>query len=80
MKTRNQWTVLTVEGVNSGVPQVLVLRLVVFNLFIKDLESGVRGRVAKFVDNTTLFRMVKTEAGCEEFQGDIHKLCEWVTM
>lgn len=37
---------------NSGVPHVTVFGLVIFSLFINDLELGVTSEVAKFVDKT----------------------------
>lgn len=45
-----------------------------------DLGRGVSRRVAKFSDDTTLFNMVKTKAGCQKIQEDLHKLGKWETV
>ena len=53
----SQW-----KELSSRFPQGSVLGLVVlFNLFISDLELEVSSIVAKFLDNTRLFRKVKTK-------------------
>lgn len=37
-KSRNKGTIFSMEGVRSGVPEVPMLKQVVFNLFINDLD------------------------------------------
>ena len=69
----SQW-----REVKSRVPQGSVLGLVLFNLFINDLETGISSEVAKFADDRKLFWGVKTRRDCEEFQKDVSKLREWV--
>lgn len=51
--------------------------LVLLNLFSRDLKLGVSYVVAKFADDTRLFRMVKTKADCEDLRKGLHKLDEW---
>ena len=70
----SQW-----REVYSGVPQASVLAPIIFNLFINDLELGVSNEVAKFADDTKLFKVVKTERYCEELQRDPSKLGEWAS-
>ena len=62
----------------SGVSQGSVLGLVLFNLFINDLETGISSEVAKFADDTKLFQVVKTRRDCEELRKNLSKLGEWV--
>lgn len=40
-------------------------------IFINGLEKGVSSVVAKFADDTKLFKVVKTKAGGEELQKDL---------
>lgn len=44
---------------------------VLFSLFINDPESEMSSKVAKFVDNTQHFCVVKTRRDCEEPQKDV---------
>jgi len=42
------------RSVTCGVPQAPVLGLVLFNIFVGDMDSGTGGSLSKFTDNTTL--------------------------
>ncbi|CAM5165820.1 unnamed protein product [Natator depressus] len=65
------------RGVTNGVPQGSVLGPILFNLFMNDLEKGIKSEVAKFSDDTKLLKIVKTKADCEEFQIDLTELSDW---
>lgn len=71
LNTLLQLTFTTESGeqrvVESGMPQELVLGLVVFNLFWNYLELGISSMVAKFVDDTKLW-VVKSSMDSEELQ------------
>lgn len=52
-------------------PQGSFLRLLLFNLFIDDLELKISSVVTKFVDNTKFFPVGEFQTDCEDIQEDL---------
>ncbi|PKU38773.1 rna-directed dna polymerase from mobile element jockey- hypothetical protein [Limosa lapponica baueri] len=60
--------------VTSGAPQRLVLGLVLFKVFVGDMDSGIERTLSKFVDNTKLCGTVNTLQGRDAIQKDLTAL------
>ena len=61
----------------SGVPQGSVLGLVLFIVFIDDIDEGIHSTVLKFVDDTKLMARVGSEVDRERLRSDLIALFQW---
>ena len=61
----------------SGVPQVSVLGLVLFNIFINILDDSIMGILIKFADDTKLGGVANAPEEKSTIQGDLDRLENW---
>jgi hypothetical protein len=81
---RKQWVVLEGassgwEEVISGVPQGNVLGLVLFLIFITDLDRAATGesKLKKFADDTKVAKQIQGEEDRAELQRTLVSMMEW---
>ena len=56
-----------------------VLGLLMFLIFINDLNEGINSNILKFVDDTKskIFKEVRNSTDCNQLQADLDKLVLW---
>ena len=64
--------------IKAGVPQGSVLALLLFLIYINDLEEDIKSNVKIFADDTSLFSIVQdTEVSFGMLQHDLDSIAEW---
>ena len=63
--------------VKSGVRQGTVLGLLLFLIYINDIESQITSSISLFADDSALYRPIYSESDSFSLQEDIFKLQKW---
>ena len=64
-------------NVLSGVPQGSVLGLLLFLIYINDIDDGIISKIWKFADDTKICKNIKNEGDVEILRNDLKQLYKW---
>src|SRR6202142_2140767 len=64
----------------SGVSQGSVLGLILFSIFINDLDDGIKNVINKFADDTKLMGLTRTLEQINGVREDLKKLDDWTVL
>lgn len=64
----------------SGIPQWFVLRQIIFNIFISDINSGIECTLSEFVDDTKLCGAADLLEGSVAIQRNLERIEKWAHM
>ena len=64
-------------NVISGVPQGSVLGLLLFLIYINDIDTDLFSKICKFADDTKIGRVVATEDEVQLLRDDLKNLAKW---
>ena len=64
----------------SGVPQGSVLGLILFLIFINDIDSGLSSSVLIFADDTKVFSVIDSYVDGCGLQADLRNIEKWAKM
>ena len=65
------------KSVLSGVPQGSVLGLLIFLIYINDLDDNITTNTLNFADDTKVLRRVNNDSDKQHLQNDLHRLMKW---
>ena len=63
-----------VAPVKSGVPQGTVLGLLIFLVYINDINENITSSIRLFADDCVIYKTVTSMQGAEQLQDDLSKI------
>lgn len=76
-KSCGQWLNVQMETSDEWCPSEVILGSVLFNIFVDDIDSGIKCTLCSFADDTKPTGAVDTLGGRDTFQRNIDKLERW---